>query len=366
MFFRKNISVFDEALNRINFIYDNCDDVIVSMSGGKDSTIAFNLTMQVARERGRLPLKVFWLDQEAEWEGTVDYMTEIMTNPDVEPLWFQIPFEFTNSLSHKENFLSVWDESCPEKWIHPKHELSIKENPSPYTRFHDLVKHLPTYCSNAEHCGVIVGMRADESLARRTVIANTKSSYKGITWSNVPLKQCRVFHPIYDFTFSDVWTAIANNKWSYNRVYDYQYQKGVPSTKMRISALIHETAWHAIEFLQEFEPKTYNRFVARINGVSTYSHSFTYGNILPKELPFAFKDWEEYRNYLLEHIVKDEYHDLFMRRWKKQNDEEWYKVHCKELVLNDIDGTINHNYSIARDTTNKRLKKESGVTQSDK
>lgn len=60
-------TVFEEALNRVNFVFDNCDDVIVSMSGGKDSTVVFNLALMVAKERKRLPLKVFWLDQEAEW-----------------------------------------------------------------------------------------------------------------------------------------------------------------------------------------------------------------------------------------------------------------------------------------------------------
>lgn len=68
MYYYKDISVFDEALNRIRFVFDECDDIIVSMSGGKDSCVLFNLAMIVAKEKNRLPLKVFWLDQEAEWQ----------------------------------------------------------------------------------------------------------------------------------------------------------------------------------------------------------------------------------------------------------------------------------------------------------
>ena len=76
-------------------IFDGHDDVIVSMSGGKDSTVLFRMALMVAQERGRLPLKVFWLDQEAEWQATVDYMQHIMELPEVTPYWYQIPFELS-------------------------------------------------------------------------------------------------------------------------------------------------------------------------------------------------------------------------------------------------------------------------------
>lgn len=130
MYFYKEQNVFDEALDRIRFVFDECDDIIVSMSGGKDSAVLFELAMIIAKERNRLPLKVFWLDQEAEWQATVDYMKKIMHRPDVKPYWFQIEFDFTNSLSHDNNFLRVWDKNEESKWVHPKDEISIKENPS--------------------------------------------------------------------------------------------------------------------------------------------------------------------------------------------------------------------------------------------
>ena len=348
MYYKEN-NVFDEALERIRFCYDNCDDIIVSMSGGKDSAVLFNLALTVAKERKRLPLKVFWLDQEAEWQSTVDYMEKIMRMPEVKPYWFQIPFEFPNNLSNNNSSLLVWDEAASDKWLHPKADIAIKVSPVDVSgqdrdkAFYTLIQQLPSYCTDAKHCGVLVGMRITESLNRKMTIAHSNAKFKGITWCRSMIKNTRVFYPIYDFTNDDIWTALGKNHWEYNKIYDYQYQWGLPKTQMRVSALIHETSWHAIEMLQEFERDTYNKFVARINGVSTFNHAFDEGGIIPKELPFAFKDWKEYRDYLLLHIVKPEHWEHFRNEWKGQDGDDWYKVHVKEIILNDTCGTINSN-----------------------
>ena len=190
---------------------------------------------------------------------------------------------------------------------------------------------------------MLVGMRMTESLNRRVAITQHEARYKGVTWCKKKVGKCQVFWPIYDFTNDDIWTAIARNHWAYNRVYDLQYQWGLAKEAMRVSALIHETAWHSIEMLQEFEPDTYNKFIRRVSGVGTFAHTFDSGDIIPRQLPFAFRSWQEYRDYLLANIVKPEYHELFRNRWKNQTGDEWYRVHVKEIVLNDIDGTNNAN-----------------------
>jgi predicted phosphoadenosine phosphosulfate sulfurtransferase len=355
----KENNVFDEALERINWIFDDHDDVIIAMSGGKDSTVVFNLALMVAREKNRLPLKVFWLDQEAEWQSTVDYMDSVMRMEEVEPYWFQIPFDFTNSLSPQKNFLRVWDESCPDLWIHEKSDIAIKDFDYKANRFHDIYKELQSKIATGNKTAVLCGMRIQESPARRLHIVGEKAKYKGITWCSALYdNNCRQFYPIYDFNNSDIWAAIAKNKWSYNKLYDNQYRYGVPSVNMRCSALIHETAWHNIRGLQEFEPKTYNRFCRRIAGTNAFTHALETDDVMPKELPFMFKDWKEYRDYLLIHIVKPEYWDLFKNRWKNQNTEEWYKLHVRECIINDIDGTINHNQAVAIAQREHKKKKE--------
>ena len=104
-------------------------------------------------------------------------------------------------------------------------------------------------------------MRISESMVRRMTIGYSNAKYKGITWCRKPINNTRVFYPIYDFADSDVWTAIARNKWKYNKVYDSFYRYGIKGNNMRVSALIHETAWHSIERLQEVDPNLYNRYL---------------------------------------------------------------------------------------------------------
>ena len=350
MVYKEN-NVFEEALERIRMIFDYHDDVIVSMSGGKDSTVLFNLALMVAREKNRLPLKVFWLDQEAEWAATVEYMESVMRMPEVKPYWFQIPMVYTNSLSNDNSFVTIWDPSKKDQWIHPQSDIAIKDNPTKYTPesnpkycpFHEVISELPAHCADSENTAVLVGMRICESLNRKMTIAHGKAYFRGETWCQKKKGNIQVFWPIYDFMNDDIWTAIAKNHWNYNKVYDIMYRWGVAKQNMRVSALIHETAWHSIEMLQEFERETYNKFTKRVPGVSTFNHAFGEGGIIPRQLPFAFKDWKEYRDYLLVHLVKKEYWDLFRRRWKNQTGDDWYKVHVKECILNDIDGTNNMN-----------------------
>ena len=351
-------NVYEAALDRIRMIFDNYDEVIVSMSGGKDSTVVFELALQVAKEKGRLPLKVQWLDQEAEWQHTVDYMDWVMHLPEVKPYWYQCPFDFPNNLSTKNKTLKAWDDEARDKWIHPLSDIGIHECPIDLTgvgrddAFYKLIESLPTAITDKE-CAVLIGMRITESPARRLAIVQGNAKWHGQTWCSYPIKNMRKFWPIYDFTNDDVWTAIAKNHWKYNKVYDFMYQWGVPKNRMRVSALIHETAWHSIEMLQEFEPKTYNRFCARVPGTSTFNHTFDEGTILAAKLPIAFKSWKEYRDYLLQHIIPPEDRETYVKRWKNQEGDEWYQTHVNELILNDTCGTLNRNERIQMDRKKK-------------
>ena len=172
-------SVYESALRRINRIFDEFDNVVISSSGGKDSTVTMQLTLQVAEERGRLPVKMFFLDQEAEYRMTIEYMRIAMADPRIEPLWVQAPIKLFNATSMDDPWLMCWKEG--EEWMRPKEAISIKENVFGTERFHDMfVKALDYWFPNESAC-YLAGVRAEESPTRLAGLT-TAATYKDITW----------------------------------------------------------------------------------------------------------------------------------------------------------------------------------------
>jgi hypothetical protein len=76
-------TVLEHALERIRTAYDRFDRVVVSFSGGKDSTAVLNLALMVAKERNKLPLEVIYFDEEAVHPTTIEYVKRVQANPDV-------------------------------------------------------------------------------------------------------------------------------------------------------------------------------------------------------------------------------------------------------------------------------------------
>lgn len=95
--------VLTAARERIAYLFDNYDNIQLSFSGGKDSTALFHLVNAEAKKRGR-KFYLFFLDQEAEYAGTIEIVEWAMSQPNVIPLWYQVPMFMTNAVSQEQLF----------------------------------------------------------------------------------------------------------------------------------------------------------------------------------------------------------------------------------------------------------------------
>ena len=339
-----NQNVLDAALDRIRWVFDEFPNVVVNYSGGKDSTVIFNLALQVAREKGRLPLKVMFLDQEAEWQATIDQVERVMTDPDVEPWWFQMPLKLFNATSTEEHWLQCWDPAAEDRWMRPKWDgPALTENVYGTDRFTELFTNILAHHFPDQKACYLTGVRCEESPSR-TLGLTHYPTYKGRTWGKVESHRTEQYslHPIYDWSYTDVWKAIHEHGWPYNAIYDAQYRYGVKLQNMRVSNVHHETAVHSLFYMQEMEPETYHRLTSRVAGIDAAAKMGT-RDYFVYDLPFMFANWREYRDFLLEKLIdnpewKAGFKATFARMdaiYGEAHGDQLWKVHVNSILTND-------------------------------
>lgn len=330
--------VLTAANKRISYLFDNYDNIQLAFSGGKDSTVLFHLINEEAKKRNRKFI-LYFQDQEAEYQGTIDLMEWCMSQPNVIPQWYQVPIFMTNAASHQQLFLWAW--GVGENWVRDKHPLAIQEIKKRYPkRFYKFNLWVAQQNRRKyKNMVSIIGLRAEESPDRRFVMFGENSEMFWLRRVNEPHKA----YPIIDWSYKDVWKYLIDNNFKYNKIYDKMYMLGGNLRSFRVSNLVHEKAFRCLTDLQELEPETYNKLEERLQGVHSAA---IYGNenlmYSIKKLPSRFKTWKEYKDFLLDNIHPD-LKRLFQYQWSRFGDTEdtgANKYMVKRILLCDWEGNI--------------------------
>lgn len=328
------MSCYDAALKRIRILFDKFETIVVSTSGGKDSQVTFELAWREAQARGR-EIHLFFLDQEAEYQASIDVVKEQMSRSGVIPHWYQVPVRMTNATSSTEEFLHAWEPGA--QWMRAKDPIAIHCEPGAPDRFYDFMNWFEKKMAGA--C-FLVGLRAGESLNR--FAATTRSpAIEGMNWTSKGAAGSIRAYPIYDWTFEDIWAFMGRERIAYNRIYDYMWQKGIGITEMRISFLMHEKSFGCLTTLQEFEFETYSRLIERAAGTHTAAAYADEDSIYSgKKLPKAFKNWLDYREFLLNELPLER-QTLFRSRFANHMETvPVYKQQIKQLLINDWENNV--------------------------
>lgn len=363
------INVVEATRKRIEWVFDNFENIVVSISGGKDSTVLAYMTLQEAHKRNR-KVGIFFLDEEVVYQSTIDQVRYIMNlyPENTIKLWYQLEFNLTNATSIDETQFKVWDKYKENIWLRPKEKDSIHQptwdinkqtvaNKKKGFGFYDALENFQLTYSNTAY---LIGLRASESLNRwRAVIKN--AGIPNIYWSTKRPQGNFQMYPLYDWNFQDIWKYLYENNIRYSKIYDYQYKKGLGMKDMRVSSLIHERAFKSLVELPEFEPQTYDKLLERTKGIQV-------GNIYGKDdlmlkcrkLPKNYDNWIDYRDFLLSTIKDEKIKQIFIKRFSKQlNNNYVARQQCKQLILNDYENNLPINNK--EDEREKKLNYWKGV-----
>ncbi len=260
-----DIDVVTAAELRIENVLSKDLDLIVSISGGKDSICMANLVYEKILKGVGNPkrITVQFVDEEAMFDDVIEIVKDwrqkfLLAGCNFE--WYCVEvkhYNCLNTLEEKETFV-LWDRFQKDKWVRPMPDFKV------ITDDKYLIPRKDNYQSflTRKNMGKVVmqGVRANESIQRRKNFALLFSS-KGGSESGITNKG--FFFPIYDWTDRDVWRYIRDKNLNFPKTYMNMYQIGTPINRLRISQFFSIDTAKSLVQMNEFEPDLMDRVIRR-------------------------------------------------------------------------------------------------------
>lgn len=280
------IDVMDAAYDRLYRLYADGHRLVVCVSGGKDSTVITELAIMAARDAGRLPVEVATRDEEIMLPGTFEYLERLAERTDEVSFHHVIQGMPCVNLFNRENpYWWTFDDLVdPDVWVRKPPPYAYRV-PEQHIQLMVTAARFPA--EEGKQSFQVKGIRASESpirtmgiasSARRARQAQDGTERRGKDWdgpqgahlTKFEISGMRAVRPIYDWTDGDVWRAIGQFGWDYNRAYDVMVKMGVHRLKMRIGPPTQRVS--SLDMLQKTHkawPRWFDRVCTRLPGVRT-------------------------------------------------------------------------------------------------
>jgi len=257
-------TVFDAALERLIEIYEGGHRIVVSFSAGKDSGICLEMAILAAKLTGRLPVDVVMRDEEIMFPGTYEYAERVAARPEVRFRWLIANQPIINVFNREQPYWWVFDPSLPpERWMRQPPSMA-EVIPEKNIDAMTIPERFPV--EEGKTLFAVVGLRVSESIQRMYGLFSSKGHVTKPNKHGV-----RLLRPIYDWQDADVWKAIENNGWDYNKAYDVMFRMlGGKGKLLRIAPPtmnIHGAP--LLSMAQRAWPRWFDKLAERCPGVRT-------------------------------------------------------------------------------------------------
>ena len=312
--------VYQAALERTEYIFKNFDTVVVSFSGGKDSTAVLNVAYEIAQKLGKLPLNVIFFDEEVITPPTHDYCVRVASRANLNFKWFCLEMKQRNACSYSEPYWWSWDQHKKNVWTRPMPTNAIRyingydaRNGDTSTGVADASDAYLDNIALGKVC-ILTGIRTDESLRRYRIVAQMQHDNYINSRPRGKNKNIYSAHPLYDWRSTDVWLAVKQNNWDYNATYDVFNLTNELSGKylhQRVCPPFGEEPLRGFSIYQKAFPEMWAAMCKRVSGVGAaarYANSELFGvgvNVKP-----ANSTWKDYLFVILQSYNSTEYTEL--------------------------------------------------------
>ena len=256
-------NVFDAALDRLQELYEQDHTIVISQSGGKDSTVCMELAIMAADAAGKLPINVIHRDEEILFPNTYEYLDRVANRPEVNMHHVYAGQPVVNVFNRQNPYWWIFDDRISQdEWVRqpPDYAYKIEE-----LNINALVtkERFPT--AEGKDLFACIGLRVQESPNRRMGLFSSKGH---ITKENK--EGVKYVRPIYDWTDGDVWKAIQDFKWDYNHAYDVMVKHGRSKNKLRIAPLtMTQAGIPDLQLAQKAWPQWFDKVCHRLDGIRT-------------------------------------------------------------------------------------------------
>lgn len=321
----KDIDVYQAAVSRLDFIFENFERIYISFSGGKDSGVLLNLVLQYMRKRGidrKIGIQI--LDNEANYEYSLQFMRRMIDqNRDLlEVYWCCMPITLPCTVSSYEVDWQCWGVDDEHRWIRPMPDqdyiVSINNHPFgdkfvPNMHYDEFWDMFAEWYSHGKRTANLIGIRTDESLNRfRAIMNDSKETLGGNAWTKKNTEHVYNCYPIYDWRTRDIWVANAKFEWDYNKLYDTFYMAGVPVSKMRVASPFMSESKSSLNLYRVIDPHTWARLCSRVGGanfVATYGKQLNYHSF---RLPDGHT-WKSFVKFLIDTLPRESAENFKLR-----------------------------------------------------
>lgn len=327
-------NVYVSSKKRISRCFDLYQNVWLSFSGGKDSTICFHIAAKEARKRG-VKLNVLYIDLEAQYLKTIQHIHSLILEYKdcINFYWCCLPLKLRNATSEFKPFWKCWNDVKQSDWVRdiPHGDNFITVTNSNKSIFHffvdgmefeEFIEIFNQKTLTEKDCNII-GIRTEESYNRFRALHGDRVKQDFYCCKKNEVGADYIY-PIYDWKFTDVWKYHSINvEDRFNPIYELMFKAGVPLKQMRLCQPFGEEQRKGLHLYHILEPKTWGKLLGRVNGVNSFSKVNLQNIKKPQNL-----DYKQFTKTLLSSLpphLKNHFTNKFIEFLKKWKNRDYSK-----------------------------------------